>query len=321
MGTGVPVLGETTISGGTGNYTYTITPTAFTEKEKESPLEKISKLDFTTTDGIRSVSASVFIRHVNYTLSTNVKTYYDSNGSTYTLNIKSNADWRIKSIERSSDKLLNIQTTDNLKVGTTGDANLSTGTDVRFTVIKEELSGIRGTVDVVFESTDNPKKFADKTITLKIIGGYYPKKHGGWAGSNIYWDGTKLTFDDVGVKTREKYQGVFFNWGSLWGIASAPNDGESLKWGHNVNLYAPGGVQTTYDNWATWPRVEEAITIYNVPEGKEHRDRAYLYEVTDLTGSTGIGDICRYLTEKGTNGLLHGKKWRMRPPMNLRTSK
>lgn len=36
------------------------------------------------------------------------------------------------------------------------------------------------------------------------------------AGSNIYWDGTKLTFDDVptvGYTPHAKYQGVYFRWG------------------------------------------------------------------------------------------------------------
>jgi hypothetical protein len=41
-----------------------------------------------------------------------------------------------------------------------------------------------------------------------------------WAGSNIYWDTDKLTFDEYGSTGNEGYQGVFFRFGSLVGIAS-----------------------------------------------------------------------------------------------------
>ncbi|WP_044163418.1 BACON domain-containing protein, partial [Bacteroides reticulotermitis] len=311
--------GTTTVSGGTGIISYAITPIAFIPEDKEKPFERISKLDFTTTDGINHASASVFLRHVNYNMSAEeIASSYSPNGSTYTFKIKSNVDWRIKSIEPSSDKLLNIQSGDNLVEGFRGNANLSTGTAVQFTVVNDEFSGVKGTVDVVFESADMPPKFAEKKITLEIMGEYYPKTHGGWAGSNIYWDGTKLTFDDsLGESApHKKYQGVFFNWASLYGIppANTYNVG-STAWSSSDGVYGPSGWEYILV-WLKWPQVAQVAIPSNPPVGKTERDRAYLYEITD--GSKGIGDICKYLTEKAAGGLLYGKKWRMLPPTNLR---
>ncbi|MFV0585742.1 BACON domain-containing protein [Bacteroides reticulotermitis] len=304
--------GTTTVSGGTGIISYAITPIAFIPEDKEKPFERISKLDFTTTDGINHASASVFLRHVNYNMSAEeIASSYSPNGSTYTFKIKSNVDWRIKSIEPSSDKLLNIQSGDNLVEGFRGNANLSTGTAVQFTVVNDEFSGVKGTVDVVFESADMPPKFAEKKITLEIMGEYYPKTHGGWAGSNIYWDGTKLTFDDsLGESApHKKYQGVFFNWASLYGIppANTYNVG-STAWSSSDGVYGPSGWEYILV-WLKWPQVAQVAIPSNPPVGKTERDRAYLYEITD--GSKGIGDICKYLTEKAAGGLLYGKKWRM----------
>jgi uncharacterized protein (TIGR02145 family) len=40
-----------------------------------------------------------------------------------------------------------------------------------------------------------------------------------FAGSNIYWNGSKLTFDEHGSNSNTKYQGVYFKWGSLIGVS------------------------------------------------------------------------------------------------------
>lgn len=151
------------------------------------------------------------------------------------------------------------------------------------------------------------------TKVIKVIQReYYPPKHSGWAGSNIYWDGSKLTFDDVNVRTHERYQGVFFQWGSLWGLA--PNGSDQTIWGTNYTVYLlnnDGTHRADVDGhaWDGIPRVGDAEAITsNPPSGKEDKDRNYLYEITDA--STGKGDICRYLTEQA-GGLIHGRKWRM----------
>lgn len=151
------------------------------------------------------------------------------------------------------------------------------------------------------------------TKVIKVIQReYYPPKHSGWAGSNIYWDGSKLTFDDVNVRTHERYQGVFFQWGSLWGLA--PNGSDQTIWGTNHTVYLlnnDGTHRADVDGhaWDNIPRVGDAEAITsNPPSDKGDKDRNYLYEITDA--STGKGDICRYLTEQA-GGLIHGRKWRM----------
>lgn len=113
-----------------------------------------------------------------------------------------------------------------------------------------------------------------------------------WAGSNIYWDGSKLTFDDTDDTSHENYQGVFFKWGSLWGIAPLPTNATI------VNVYTPTGIEPK-----AWANIPYMTTGYDTD-----RDALYLYD--NHNPSTGIGDICRYLTEQA-GGLLHGKKWRM----------
>jgi hypothetical protein len=40
-----------------------------------------------------------------------------------------------------------------------------------------------------------------------------------WAGSNIYWNGTKLTFDEPYEMGKSAAQGLFFKWGGLTGIS------------------------------------------------------------------------------------------------------
>ncbi|HJD75104.1 MAG TPA: hypothetical protein K8W04_03485 [Bacteroides reticulotermitis] len=313
-GTGLPTT--TTIAGGnggTGSISYTITPTPCTDDEREKPFERLSKLDLAATDGVNYASASVLVRHLNYGLFADdiAPSYWlMDDDRTHTFKIKSSANWRIKSIteelESGSGALLDIQLGENLVVGAMGNANLSAGTPIKFTVAYNP-STARGTVKVVFESADTPKRFDDVEVTLNMLDEFYPKKHSGWAGSNIYWDGEKLTFDDVGDRTNEKYQGIPFQWGSLYGVA--PSDGTTaIAWNESILLYPPEGGSRAAGTWDSWPNIVPKSLIFNVPKGKTVRDRAYLYEVTNA--SAGIGDICKHLTEKA-GGRLHGKKWRM----------
>lgn len=141
-------------------------------------------------------------------------------------------------------------------------------------------------------------------VTQKKIKGY-------WAGSNIYWNGTTLTFDDVDVYTNEEYQGVFFQWGSLWGIS--PVDALS-----SAPVYKPNAGGTGYEE-TTVPGLSD-IPYCDVSSTPNDRDSKYLTEI-DLTSAhtTGKGDICKYLTELG-GGTLHGKKWRMPTSREFDTS-
>jgi len=152
-----------------------------------------------------------------------------------------------------------------------------------------------------------------KVIYITQMGIISFSSHSGWAGSNIYWNGTTLTFDDTPADPANPTpadeanwckQGVYFQWGSLWGLDPTGSDYSTL-WSGVV--YAPSGsgyIQTAVarsDYASGLPRVDDSNL------GITDRNRAYLYEITN--GSTGIGDICKYLTEIGS--APGGKKWRM----------
>ncbi|GHU82069.1 hypothetical protein FACS189415_1830 [Bacteroidia bacterium] len=120
-----------------------------------------------------------------------------------------------------------------------------------------------------------------------------------WAGSNIYYDATlkHLTFADYNDKSKEQYQGVYFQWGSLWGISSsgAYTTGNTVTYQKGVEVAA-----TDAPAWTAIPRVKSDPGVY--PRGAN-----YLTTVHDTTKN--IGDICQYLTELGYAPA--GKRWRM----------
>lgn len=297
------------ISDPSGEKLFTIRPTAIIPSDLTiNPfLEKMSKVDFTIYNGENYMSQSIFLRQSTYNLVfANTSSSYWTNGSTYTFNVRSNTNWRIKSVSENvttgTGSLLNVQASDNLRAGTTGGNNTSPGTPITFRVTNNIVS-LAGLVTVVFESVDSPKKFNDVTLVLNLINEYYPAIHKGWAGSNIYYSSAlgRLTFDDVGVTTHKSYQGVYFLGGSLYGISPLGSYSTS------TTLYPPAGTTTTGLAWSSIPRFGDIIVTSNPPSGKTEKDRAHFYEITN--GTTGIGDICKYLTDKGWAPA--GKKWRM----------
>jgi hypothetical protein len=125
-----------------------------------------------------------------------------------------------------------------------------------------------------------------------------------WAGSNIYWTGSVLTFDDSNDKTHEKYQGLYFKWGSLVGI---PSDGTFAASGTACYWSSTYGAayakNKTYSAWASIPQMLPPDTGYGL-------DDHYLTEYTIPDSiSAQKGDICKYLTILGTAPA--GKRWRM----------
>ncbi|GHV29895.1 hypothetical protein FACS1894177_01550 [Bacteroidia bacterium] len=120
-----------------------------------------------------------------------------------------------------------------------------------------------------------------------------------WAGSNIYYDAAlkHLTFADSDDKSKEQYQGVFFQWGSLTGISP-----EGPYTTGNTVIYPMGGEPiTAAPAWNAIPHVTSDPGTYP-------RDAKYLTETAYDTIS-GVGDICKYLTERGL--APKGKRWRM----------
>ncbi|MDR1884297.1 MAG: hypothetical protein LBR26_16180 [Prevotella sp.] len=176
-----------------------------------------------------------------------------------------------------------------------------------------------------------------KTISVPATSGQYlPSSHGGWAGSNIYWDGSRLTFDDTNNRTNEAYQGVFFKWGSLYGLDPSYTSQGSTSWGSSCRVYVPNWNHTNPTS-STWTNttVGSTYTWTAIPyaEGQTGAtDQKFAYLTMDAgataTANTSvgghvpvkgksvanqkmIGDICRYLTETGRAPGSPGVRWRM----------
>ncbi|MDR0542994.1 MAG: fibrobacter succinogenes major paralogous domain-containing protein [Dysgonamonadaceae bacterium] len=123
-----------------------------------------------------------------------------------------------------------------------------------------------------------------------------------FAGSNIYWDGSKLTFKPNNyVGPENYYQGVFFRWGSLVGIAPVGefgssvrfyvpqyNSGSSPGWSMSVNSYSWTNVP-----YYKYPIVDSGSAVATTP---------YLSHdsINDTWHWNSLqGDICRYISENG----------------------
>jgi uncharacterized protein (TIGR02145 family) len=231
---------------------------------------------------------------------------YHAFGSSCTFFVRSNTSWRIERVTLSDPDMLIYDPTDNLAVGATGGFNVAEGSPVTFTLFAKFV--FSGSIRVDIASPDSPPAFPTTTVILDVSNnGFIPSMHKGWAGSNIYWDGDleKLTFDDVGETDHKNYQGVYFQWGSLYGLDASGSS--STSWSTDRIVYKPKTDGSGYEavtgySWNSWPQFGNASISAN-------RSRAYLYEITDA--STGLGDICKYLSDKGWAPGSPAKKWRL----------
>jgi hypothetical protein len=122
-----------------------------------------------------------------------------------------------------------------------------------------------------------------------------------FAGSNIYWDGTKLTFmpyDYVGVEN--KYQGVYFRFGSLVGFAA---DGYL-----DVPLYIPVyDASNKTSTWRTSILEDEGgysfqpYTDDGTENGRNSFWATHIDRNTNAKWNELKGDICQYIAT--TQGL------------------
>jgi hypothetical protein len=104
-----------------------------------------------------------------------------------------------------------------------------------------------------------------------------------YARSNIYWDGSKLTFDRTN-KGNEDFHGVLFKWGSLVGIS--PEEGHLVERVQYVPLYIPANISSR-----TWDDTKTIGTSAfgswaGIPGGTMSDDF-----------SNHRGDICRYIDD------------------------
>jgi hypothetical protein len=145
-----------------------------------------------------------------------------------------------------------------------------------------------------------------------------------FANSNIYWDGTKLTFDAhidsvanpvsyVARKSEQRKQGVHFKWGSLIGIAGRSHGVDYHTWSSDSTIYIPVDTDIDLTNHIAWLRTTTAaaqnrwawsgytgyrgIPYVNVAASPYGRTNKYLN--TLFLSTTHIykyrGDICHYL--------------------------
>jgi hypothetical protein len=133
----------------------------------------------------------------------------------------------------------------------------------------------------------------------------------GFAASNIYWDGSKLTFDAVANadSSNTRYQGVFFKFGSLVGISPVGSETDAKVYVPSYN----GGISPS---WSGTLSISTGFTNWDgIPyeQGGSGTDRSANWvtadeqnEPADWTAYTG--DICRYISE---NGFGPGGKWRL----------
>ena len=192
----------------------------------------------------------------------------------------------------------------------TGFSSVTSGNTINVTALSNPGSERRGTMTVTLD--DNPQKTISVTLTQKKDSYYAPK--GTFAGSNIYWDGTKLTFDppanDPNNPTqaeinKQMKQGVFFMWSSLIGCSVSDNPKTFYQPRYNKNL-PQNSTWTIPQNfyWGSISYIEEKGGL------SVKMDNTYLNDQlrnTDAMYETYKGDICKYLSKTGA---VRGK-WRM----------
>jgi hypothetical protein len=170
-------------------------------------------------------------------------------------------------------------------------------TDITFSTFKidnDEFKhdGLHSRFDIRF----NKKLLSGHSYTLKVR---FKKIE--VARSNIYWDDVnkRLTFETSGSedKSKDKYQGGMFKWGSLVGIS--PNDAGT------VYTYTPVYINNSgHQRWDKTPVSDlSSLTTISVhtyslaPDEVFNKDVLVLSNLGNSKFQDKIGDICRYLGE------------------------
>lgn len=115
---GLPTHGDVIYAssvGNTGEKTYNITPPMVSAADVADDgigdpfLDRLSQVGFMTTNGMSLVSNSLFVRQIYYNLKHDAKAAYilESSAKDYTINIRSNTQWKVSHIVDDDDILLN----------------------------------------------------------------------------------------------------------------------------------------------------------------------------------------------------------------------
>lgn len=133
-----------------------------------------------------------------------------------------------------------------------------------------------------------------------------------WAGSNIYWDGSKLTFDPspadpANPTTQElanmKKQGVAFQWGSLVGISLYGTTNVTYTPTYNSTTPSSSTWSTGSTTYTSIPYITDTGSAY----GQANTFLSDAAQNTNANYTANKGDICQYLTKIGA---VSGS-WRM----------
>ncbi len=182
-----------------------------------------------------------------------------------------------------------------------------------YVMIYGKATGYRSLSWRIYLGANNTSNFNIKrnnqytcTITLKPNDSdtriTYKKSGTVWAGSNIYWDGTKLTFDTETSYANNTKQGVSFRWGSLVGVSLSST----------YVTYTPTYNSTTPSNssWTQGSTSYSSITHFTDNLANGSQTNIFLNDAaqnTDANYTAYKGDICQYLSK--TQPLLGS--WRM----------
>jgi hypothetical protein len=112
-----------------------------------------------------------------------------------------------------------------------------------------------------------------------------------WAGSNIYWDGSKMTFYPAGhVGPENFYQGLFFKWGSMIGIATGNTANGEVLVPATTSVYYPTGPNAT--DWSggflDYTSIQALSGTISSPGPSNDYVTTMAFDYTNK-----FGDICR----------------------------
>ena len=125
-----------------------------------------------------------------------------------------------------------------------------------------------------------------------------------WAGSNVYWDGAQLTFDETVVDAdagSDLKQGVFFRWGSLVGVSP------SLFYVTYTPCYVAEGASSWTIGNTPYDSIPDFLGVHTDGGGQTNTFLNDADRNSDTMYLTSRGDICKYLSKTGA---VEGN-WRM----------
>jgi hypothetical protein len=186
----------------------------------------------------------------------------------YTIKVTSNIAWTVASSDTD------VATVTPASGSNDGTLTISVSANTSKTATRTATITVKGT----------GVKNAEIVITQAVKTWVQPAD-GTWAYSNIYWDGSKLTFAVEPDATVEQYQGLFFQWGSLIGLS--PVGSFSVA---NTVKFKPEGFTGNIGSW------------YSIPHTSDKVDK-----LSGHSATTGKGDICQYISDQEW---VDGK-WRM----------